>query len=205
MPFVPAPQIVKVETRALFNGQHVENSFEFDALETVTQAIVDEITNFVSVWAQAEYWPLLPTIVQLLEVVGTDMSDENGFTHTIVPSGTVVGGRGGDCMPNETSFCVSLRSSSRGRSARGRKFVLGILKDDTINNDLIGSMPADFVGAFQALIDTMTTEGRPLVIVSRISGGAPRVGGPVYFPVVTAVAVDNTLDSQRKRKPGNGS
>jgi hypothetical protein len=205
MPFVPAPQIVKVEVRATFDAQHVENSFEFDALETVTQPIVDEVTNLVSVWAQAHYFPLLPTVISLNEVVGTDMSDENGFTHTITPAGSVTGGRGGAPMPNETTFCVSMRSGSRGRSARGRKYVLGILKDDTSGNSLIGPMPGNFVTAFQELIDTMATEGRPYVIVSRISNGAPRSGGPVYFPVVTAVAVDNTLDSQRKRKPGNGS
>lgn len=205
MPFVPAPQIVRVEVRALYLGQHIENVFDIDALTAVGPGEIDDITNLVSVWAQAEYWPLLPNTCQLTEVVGTDMGDENGGTHTIIPEGTVVGGRSGDPMPNETSFCVSLRTGSRGRSARGRKFVLGILKDDTDANSLIGTLPADFVAAFQTLVTTMTTNGFAWVIVSYIHDNAPRVGGPVYFPVTTCVAVDNLLDSQRRRKPGNGT
>jgi hypothetical protein len=42
-------------------------------------------------------------------------------------------------------------------------------------------------------------------VMSRVSGGVPRPGGPVYYPITTVVSTDDIVDSQRRRKPGNGS
>src|SRR5215204_6364246 len=91
MPFVAAPQIVRVNLRALFAGSIVENVFDVDALTAVSAGEVDDITNLVSVWAQTTYFPILPAAIQLQEVTGTDMGEENGLTHTIVPEGVVTG------------------------------------------------------------------------------------------------------------------
>jgi len=205
MPFVAAPQIVRVNLRALFAGSIVENVFDVDALTAVSAGEVDDITNLVSVWAQTTYFPILPAAIQLQEVTGTDMGEENGLTHTIVPEGVVTGGQSGDVMPNETTFCVSLRSGNTGRSARGRKYVLGLRKSECTGNTLEAASVVAFVSAFQDLVEALATNGFAWVVVSRVTNNAPRVGGPVYFPITTCVAVDNLLDSQRRRKPGNGS
>ncbi len=108
-------------------------------------------------------------------------------------------------MPNEVTFCVSLRSASRGRSARSRSFVLGLVKADVNGNNLDTGVANNYVSIFQSLIDAIATEGWALVVVSYITNGAPRVGGPVYYPLLTATMADTVVDSQRRRKPGNGS
>lgn len=205
MAFVPAPNIVMVEVRALLDSQQIENRFMVDALTAVTPTNLDDITNFVSVWAQAHYFPLLPNAVSLREVVGTDLTTQNGQQHTIVPSGSVIGGTAQAPMPNETSFCVSLHTGSRGRSARGRSYVLALGKGQVAGNIIDSGYLTSMVAAYQELIDTLSTNGFALVVVSYRANKVPRPGGPVYFPITTAVATDNIVDSMRRRKPGVGS
>jgi len=205
MPFIPAPQIVQVEVRGLNDGQQIENRFNIDALTTVTPALVADICNLVSVWAQTDYFPLLPSSIQLTEVFAKDLTTITGSQHTIVPASPVFGGQVAAPAPNEVSFCVSLRSGNAGRSARGRYFVLGVPKDLITANTLNATLRGQHVAAGQELIDTMVGGGFALVVVSYFSGGVVRPGGPVYFPIITAVSVDGIVDSQRRRKPGNGS
>jgi hypothetical protein len=205
MPFVPAPNIVSVEVRATNDAQHIENRFNVNANAAVTPTIVDDICNLVSVWAQAEYFPLLPSAVELTEVFAKDLTTITGAQHTIVPSGTVVGGQAAAPAPNEVSFCVSLRTGNAGRSARGRFFVLAIPKDLITANTISPTLRGQLVAAGQSLISALSGGGYALTIVSYVSEKVPRPGGPVYFDVTTAIATDGLVDSQRRRKPGNGS
>jgi len=205
MAFVPAPNIVQVELRATLAGQNIENRLMVDALEPVTETNLADITNLVSNWAQSTYFDHLPSAVVLREVVGTDLTTQNGQQHTIAPEGGIGGGLSGEPMPNEVTLCVSLRSGNRGRSARGRLYVLALEKVQVSGNNVSGTLAANFVADMEALIDVLTTAGYALVIVSYISNKVPRPGGPVYFPVTTAVVTDLVVDSMRRRKPGVGS
>lgn len=205
MPFVAAPNIVSVEVRALLDGQHIENRFTIDALTAVTPTIVADITNVVSNWAQATYFDQLPAQVQLSEVVGTDLTTDTGSQHSIAPESAIFGTASGAAMPNEVSLAISLRSASRGRSARGRSFVLALSRDGVTGNNVSAGYGGALVAAFATLLDAITTEGWAWVVVSYRHDGALRPGGPVYFPITNVLITDNTVDSQRKRKPGVGS
>lgn len=205
MPFVAVPNVVEVEVRCLFQGQKIENRFTIDALTTVTDSILDDITNAVSVWAQETYFDNLPNAITLTEVVGTDLSASDGAQHTIVPEGTVTGALADAAMPNEVTFCVSHRTAARGRSARGRSYVLGITKGDCTNNLLSDARVNAFVSNFNALRTAITDGGWNWVVVSYRHDNAPRPGGPVKYTITNSIAVDNVLDSMRRRKPGNGT
>lgn len=205
MPFVPAPNIVQVEIRALLDGQKIENRFMVNALTTPTAEIIADICNLVSVWAQSDYFPLLPNAVSLVEVFARDMSSIDGLQHTIVPAGAVVGGQAVVPMPNEVSFCISFRTGNSGRSARGRFYVLAIPKDLVTGNHINATLRGQLTGAGTSLIAALDSGGFALTIVSYRTGNAPRTGGPVYYLVTTAVSTDDFVDSMRRRKPGNGS
>lgn len=205
MAFVPAPNIVMAEVRALLDGQHIENRFMLNAQEAVTPAIVQSIATSVLVWATAEYFPLLPNAVALVEVFARDLTTADGSQYSATPAIATVGGQASIPMPNETTFCVSFRSTASGRSARGRAFVLALPQPLVVGNIINATLRGQLVDAFNALRTQMDTDGTPLTIVSYVNGGIPRPGGPVYYPVVNCVSVDNVVDSQRRRKPGNGS
>lgn len=206
MAFVPAPNIVMAEVRCTRNGQNIENRFMINNLSPVDAGALQEIATDVWDWAELVYFPLLVDQVHLREVVTTDLSEQNGEQYTYAPDATTNGVLTGTNLPNEVSLCVSLRSTSRGRSARGRMYFLSIDAEQMADsNNVTNTFATAAAAAVQNLIAAMVTAGRQLTIVSYFTNNAPRVGGPVYFPVTTAVVVDTVVDSMRRRKPGVGA
>jgi hypothetical protein len=205
MPFVPAPNIVSVEVRALLDGQRIENRFTIDALTTVTPTIVADIANVVNNWAQSSYFDFLPHNVSLSEVVATDLTTVDGAQYSIAPTGPFVGAIAANALPNEVSLAISLRTGNRGRSARGRSYVLALPTDEVSGNYVAGGFAALLVGSFDTLRTDIATGGWAWSIVSYRTDNAPRVGGPVYYLITSVLVTDLTVDSMRRRKPGVGS
>lgn len=206
MPFVPAPNIIMVEFRYLYFSQQCENRIMIDNLAAPDATALEDTAILCWNWWETEFAPLTSAAVLLTAVVTTDMSDVNGAQFTYAPDSTTTGEDGGSVLPNEVSFCISLRSGQRGRSARGRWFVAGLPQSAMSGANNISSTAAgNFVSAMNALIAAISAAGQLFVIVSYRADNAPRPGGPVYFPVSTAVAVDTIVDSQRRRRPGVGS
>lgn len=206
MPFVPAPQIIMVEFRYLLDEQLIENRVMVDNLAAVDATALQDTAILGWNWAETTLFPLISAACLLREVVATDLTTATGGQFTYAPDTTTVGGDGGAALPNECAYCISLRSASRGRSARGRFYIPAIpLAAMSDPNHLTPTAVSAFTSALQTLINNVDDAGQALVIVSYISNNAPRPGGPVYFPVVSAVATDDIIDSQRRRKPGVGS
>jgi hypothetical protein len=157
-------------------------------------------------WWENNHAALLVPQVGLREVVVTSLHVQNGPQVTYAPDTTTVGTLGGFALPNEVSMCVSLRTGVRGRSARGRWYMLSISDDQLANtNEIDGAAATAMITSLNALLTAITGGGWVPVIVSYRTNNAPRPGGPVYFVITTATVVDNILDSMRRRKPGVGS
>lgn len=205
MPFVPAPNLVQAEVRMLMAGQKIENRFNIDVLAAVTPLLVESVADAVWEWANTHYRPVVTGDATFVAVVATDMSTDTGSQFTVPWPSDTHGQDDGPTMPNEVSLAIALKSASRGRSANGRAFLANISRANVTANNVDATFAGAVVTAFQALVSDMTAAGFALVIASYIHNNAPRVGGPVYFPVVTATITDLVVDSQRRRKPGNGS
>lgn len=205
MPFVAAPNIIMLEFRYTMSGQNTENRVMIDNLAAVNATALQDVADAGLLWVGNTYLSNVGQNVTLREVVATDMSVQNGEQVTVIPGSTVTGSKPAP-LPNESAFCISLRSGSRGRSARGRWFAGSLSGNDRADsNTLTAGYVTDFTTALNALIGAIDALGKKLVIVSYRSNNAPRPGGPVYFVVTVATAVDAVIDSQRKRKPGVGS
>lgn len=206
MPFVPAPNIVMTEIRYGLYDQRIENRIMVNNLGAPDAADLEAIAIAVWDWTENVLFTILSNNLTLREVVCTDIGAVDGAQYTYAPDTTTIGEQTSAMLPNETAFCVSLRSTSRGRSARGRIYYPGIVIAALVDpNNLQAAKAAEFVAATNQLITAIDALGKQLTIVSYRTNNAPRVGGPVYYPVSTAVATDTLLDSQRRRKPGNGS
>lgn len=204
MPFVPAPNIIMCELRAVNAGQKIENRFMFNAQGPVTPILLQTVATLCWDWWQLTYAPLLPQSVALVESVATDLTAADGAQFTYSPATGVTGGNLTGPLPNEVSLAVSLRSTSRGRSARGRFYVLAIPSGEMADANSVEAIYAGgLVSAAQQLIND-SQDVAPMVIVSYRTNNAPRPGGPVYYPVVSAVVTDLVVDSQKRRKPGVG-
>lgn len=204
MPFVPAPNIIQVEVLATKDGQQIENRFMVDVFHAPSLGDMTGIQAQVTAWCNVTYAPLLPEDVVITGLKMTDMSQQNGpqLQVALAIPGTIAG----ISAPNEVTYCVSLRSGLAGRSARGRWYVLGLSNSNIGGQNRVGPVyRANIASAVQQLVTRMTDIGFAFVIVSYINNNAPRVGGPVYFPVITVTTTDDILDSQRRRRPGIGT
>jgi hypothetical protein len=206
MAFVAAPNIIQVEWRMLLFGQKIENRLMVDNLAEITPAVLESEAIRAWDWWEATYRAGIMDTCTLASVVATDMGEQNGSQFTYAPDTTTVGLLTGQSLPNETAFCISLHTASRGRSARGRWFVAGIHDDTRTDPNTVSATAAEeWRSSLQNYINLTVEAAKAVVIVSRFSNGVLRPGGPVYFPVTAAAVTDLILDSQRRRKPGFGS
>jgi len=206
MPFVAAPNIIQLEFRYTLFGQQCENRVMIDNLAPVDAAAVEATAILGWDWWETTYAARITSQCTLAAVVATDMSASDGPQSTYAPDATTHGTGSGSAMPNEVSVCVSLRTGSRGRSARGRWFVAGIPNNQLSDaNHIESSYATSLVSNLQTLVNSIATAGQMLVIVSYFHDGVARVGGPVYYEVTGPAIVDLVVDSQRRRKPGVGA
>lgn len=203
MAFVPAPNCVQVEIRWLLDSQKCENRFFVDVNAAPTDLLIESVGGVVESWITDHYLPLFNGAVRVTEVVITDWTVQLGIQDTFPID--AIGLTTGPMLPNESSFCVSLRTNSRGRSARGRWFMpppdeaarLGI-------NHVTATYATAAVAALQTLMNALDTAGFAMVVVQFTSNKVKLTTG-VPRRYLSAVSVDDLLDSQRRRKPGNGS
>lgn len=204
MAFVPAPNILMVEVRALKQLQRVENRFYVNCLHEPTITDIEAV-NAVMVPLLGTAWaPDLPSDVSIQSIFYRSMQSQNAIQLEVSLAPGINGTALGDPGPNQNTFCVSLRSTSAGRSARGRLYWLGLSEDQYQINTLTNAARTAIVENVEALRAGLAAIQRPLTIVSFISNGAPRPGGPVYFVVSSVLSVDAVIDSQRRRMPGRG-
>lgn len=206
MAFVPAPNIAQVEWRCTRNGQQIENRLMVNMLADPTSNMLTALAVTMWDWWENIHAPHISDEVLLREVVVTYLGVANGLQVTYAPDTTTTGVLTVGALPNESAFCVSLRSGLRGRSARGRWYTVSVVFDQMVDaNFLTSTAVSDFVADLNALLTEITNSGYLPVIVSYRTNNAPRVGGPVYFIITNATAVDAGVDSMRRRKPGVGS
>lgn len=206
MAFVPAPNIIMAEVRYTLSGQQIENRIMVNNGGTVDAADLEAVAIAVWDWAETSYIGSLSDDILLVSVVTTDLTTAEAGQYTYAPDTTTGGTETGDTLPNECALCISLRTGSRGRSARGRWYVPAIPVNFMENaNNVTAVFGGQMVTALQTLINDLTEGTRVPTIVSYVTNGAPRVGGPVYFTITTASLTDTVIDSQRRRKPGVGS
>ena len=204
MPFVPAPNIVMVEVLGLKDGQVVENRLHVNVLHAPTPADLTLLGNLFTNWVTFSYATVLPDDVTITGLQLTSLHEQNGI-QLAVPL-AVVGGTVDVSMPNEVTYCVSLRSGFVGRSARGRFYTMGIARVNVLGENRVQvGYRAAITAVLQTIIDDIAANSFVMVIVSYINNGLPRPGGPVYFVVANATTTDDILDSQRRRRPGIGS
>jgi hypothetical protein len=203
MAFVAAPNIVQVEIMAALDGQRIENRVHVNCLHQPTSADLASIGTIVTSWCTSSYVDKLPAEVLIDTIRMTSLHTQNDIQ--LVSPVNIQGLQTGGAMPNEVTFCVSLRSAVIGRSARGRFYVLALARDVVTDNRISATQRTNLVNAVQGLRNALEAAAFPMTIVSYVNNGAPRAGGPVYFLVTSTTSQDDIVDSQRRRKPGVGS
>jgi len=195
MPTPVYPTAYQVEVRGQLHGQLVENVWHVQGPDPFDATVAADIaatfqTGYVSLMAplSADY-----TISEVFvhNLAGTASGE---FTLGISPPQE--GGEANPALPGNVAFCISLRTALAGRRFRGRKYITAIPETAVTGNTLDSTHVADILSGAATLMADLTANGTPMSVFSRT--GLTLVG------VTAIVAVDNTVDSQRRRLTGRG-
>jgi hypothetical protein len=200
MAFVPVPATVKVSLFYTYNGQPCMNRIYV----STPASLPDAATCQVLANAAANWWinnckALCPPTCELRLVEAISVAEQNGPSATVSAGLPSPGTNGSPALPGNNTLAVSLRTGLTGRSARGRWYWVGLSEAQVTDNLVLAGPAASIVAAMDALISTINGLSSQPVIVSFVSGGIPRPGGPVKFIINDALLVDTVIDSQRGR------
>jgi len=205
MAFVAAPNILLVEVRATKELQRIENRFHVNCLHAPTGADISAVNAALVTTIGSLWQPNLPTDVTISSLFYRSLETVDAIQLEVPLVPGIAGTASGEPAVNQNTFCVSLRSAAGGRSARGRLYWLGLSENQYTVNTMTALAGPAIVGAVEGLRAALAAISRPMTIVSYVSGGVPRPGGPVYYTVTNVLAVDQIVDSQRRRMPGHGT
>lgn len=204
MPFVPVPETVKVEMRYNYVSQQVENQLFFKCNSGIDTSKMQDLGEYlITNWA-TNVQAGSPDSLRLREVYITDLTTDSSPAVTVTTGLPLDGATGIQSSPNNVSLTCSFRTFGRGRSARGRNYLLGVREDEVANNTVDTSFKNRWTLFFNAITDPFPlSDDWTWSVVSLIEDGAPRVEGLVQ-QILSHVYVDSTVDSQRRRLPGRG-
>jgi len=195
-----APTIIKCSLFQTLNGQPIMNRFHVKVGATNPSAAeCNAVAVAVANWWAGNVQDLVGDQLSLREVHAQSLAEVNGPQATFSTGLPAAGALTSPTLPGNVAFCVSLRSGLTGRSARGRWYWGGLTESQVSQNQVDGGTATSIVAAIDNLISTIEGIAALPVIVSYYSGGIVRPGGPVYFVITDALAVDTTVDSQRGR------
>lgn len=200
MASVPVPNVAEIDIRYDINGQPAENTLYAEYTGTITGAILDALAVAVEDWFVDEMLPLLVDALVYRETHVRDLSAGSGFQALANGEAGATGAGTGTPYPGSVAWAVKFVTGLAGRSFRGRNYVSGLSSATVLGNILDPAFASAVVGAYQMLL----TGGGILpadwqwVVVSRVSGGVPRVTG-LTTPVNAVGYTDLVVDSQRNR------
>lgn len=178
------------DTRQILNTFHVSNPTGW-SLSTMAA-----LANDVQTWLNGQYKGLIPAVYSwyLISVRLYDPSNPLAYDLSISPP--IVGTFTGTAEAGNVTATLSLRTGLAGRKYRGRLYVAGISETALGVLDLLTSGWVVQAGTVaQALLTALNVGARALTIFHKLTNTYTNVNG---------YAIENIVDSQRRRLPGRG-
>lgn len=201
MAFQSVPGTAEVVIRYIQNGEEMVNVLYAFKPGGYTLSDVTTLATNVDISVAANWLPdqsldtaYVSTLVRGLEFE----NDVEALKATSAGPGLIVTAG----LPNSVTLSIKKTSGLTGRSARGRLYWIGIpaAKLQTDENRVFAAYVGDVLNAVEAMRVSLATIGWQPVLVSRFSGGVKRAFG-ITFPWVSVVAVNDIVDTQRRRLP----
>lgn len=205
MAFVPFPDVALCELLFEVNGQQCENTLYFVVLGGIEIPTMEDLGGYINTWYTDN---VLPYLNASLLYKGNRLTDLTTSTSPVVESlepVAVAGGITTTGLPNNVAWTLQFKTAARGRSNRGRNYIVGISEASLSDNNTVSTtFAADIVSGYQVLkTDPDIIGTAQWVVASRWNNGVLRTTGQTA-PVQSVGYADRTLDSQRRRLPGRG-
>lgn len=197
MAFVPTPGAVRTDIQFTQAGQQIHNVLWFSRDSTWTQAEREALNTAISGW-----WNInksyFSSSIGLAQITTVNQESQNAPSSQLIVSPVVYGTTSGGSLPANVACCATLRTALRGRSYRGRVYLTGMPKGNQYDEvSFTTTFLANVVTILQALKTAIEALGAVWVIVSKVQNKIHLANG-VKTPI-TAISVDQYIDSQRRR------
>lgn len=204
MAFIPTAGTVRIDALIDLFGQHCENTFWFfnDGADPTPADLLAIAGDFNDKFSTTMVNHMSPDAAYRGCVVTSQIAvDSPAIEAALFPVGGTAGLVG---MPGNVSFSVKFSTAGRGRSSRGRNYVVGV-PTEVVTQDQVSTDWANLVITdYETFLPGLISGGWIWVVVSHFTAHAPRVAGLVE-PITTVSYADLTVDSQRRRLRGRGN
>ena len=204
MAFIPISEAAKAAIAFSMTGQRVLITLTFRLAVAYDLTTLADLALKLHTWYTTYLKGNLSGAIALTDIVCTAIHSITAPQHTRIISPGEAGTAGASSLGLGEAMVVTLRTALRGRNYRGRTYlpgVGGLYRVDPGSISTTGT--SQILAAMAKLIDVPTMGTHVLVVPSRFTGGLPRVNGVAN--AVTAISMDNFLDSQRRRLVGRGN
>lgn len=202
MTFHAIPDTAQVNMIYDFDGQMCENVYYVKGAGpwdlTMLQALELEFANWEDTYAKV----YRNTSTRLTKIFVRDMTTSSGAELEV--DANIVGVWVGAVVPQNVTISLKAQTGMAGRDRRGRTYWIG-LADNMLGptaGQILGSVVLNLVTCLQHLVTTAFTNSGQLVVAHRRSGGAWITPAETY-QILSYIAADNYVDSQRRRLPGH--
>lgn len=196
-PYIPAADTVKVEMVYQGPGGVMVNDIYFSDPTGWVQEDLGVLAQNMRDWWVDSLKPHMSNQMQLNKVRVTDLSSETAGYFEYSTDLPQTGGYASGILPSNVTAAIKFSTAKRGRSYRGRNYIVGIAEGHVDGDTLNPAFITDFTSAYNALDDGAVIEKGHQVVVSYCQNGV-WLTDAVVTPV-NARSLDNTIDSQRRR------
>lgn len=203
MAFIPVANTAKIEAVYWNGNSYSENVFHFKASAALDEAALVDLAEDLHSWWTTSARGFMPPTLFLSKIIVSDLTSESApaieYTAGLPSPGT----SSGTILPMNVTAAVKWTTGYRGRSYRGRTFMVGLIEENVTGDQIISAALANYKGVFEYLLNnTFSQVDGGLAVVSRYHNNAPRSQG--VATLITDVDIDPTIDSQRRRLLGRG-
>lgn len=196
------PKLVKAEVRFTWAEQQVENRLHFLFLGTeISPGDLSTLATTIDNSVLALWLDLMSVTVTFREIYIETYEGTESQSFTLSSGG--VGSVVGDSMAPQNAFCLSLRTALTGRARRGRFYTIGMAEASQAAGVVTSGYRTGWIDALTSLKDEALSNDWQLSVASFFTGGEERLVG-VVTPITAIIAVDDFVDSQRRRARGRG-
>lgn len=203
MAFQPCPGVASVEVVYGIYGEVAENVWHVLNSGAWSTATMDAVAAaFRTIW-ESDLRPISGANTYQFKTIVTDLSTATGLRKVYSYTTNNVGTDTGVQVPNNVTIAMKHGTGLRGRSTRGRSYLMGLQTYQISSNNVTATAEGVFLTSYNALLAAINAiAGCKLVVLSRHSGGAARPTG-VAYPITDFSFVDGYIDSQRRRLPAH--
>jgi hypothetical protein len=200
MGFVAGTNVVEVDMVYEWQAERCENVYHVQMPAAVTLANLNALAAAFTGWEGTNGKQDRVNLCQLVSVVCTDLTTQNGLQVVSNPNPPIAGVGTSASMPNNVSCAIAWRTDLRGRSFRGRTFHIGLPESFATNNRLTIGAETSMATDYTALLSAVSAvTGAQLVVFSKQHNKAALNPGVTH--VITHVSINTVLDSQKRRLP----